>query len=106
MVPDYVARAADVCQSLAPLIMLTAYLPQWRKLATSRSVEGISIGAWLIWGLAALFSIFYAVVQLLRNGQGWPLVASTSIGGLFILITLLLILRVHRRTAADSSVTG
>jgi uncharacterized protein with PQ loop repeat len=93
MPSEFVVSAANVCQMAVPFIALSAYLPQWIKLIRTRSSRDISLRSWCIWTISALCALFYAVVQLLLNGRGWPLVISTFMGLLSILFTVSLILR-------------
>ncbi|MBI3985877.1 MAG: hypothetical protein HY343_03080 [Lentisphaerae bacterium] len=98
MLPNAVVLAANVCQSLVPFIAMSAYLPQWGKLWKKRATEGVSLRSWLMWSFSSSFALFYAVVQLLLNGRGWPLVVSSLISAMFVLITVSLILRARRMT--------
>ena len=92
MIPEWLVNAAGVGQTATVLISLTAYVPQWAKLRRTRSSEDLSLRAWWLWALSYSLSAVYAVVQLLVNGHGWPLVISTSAGVLFVFITLALVL--------------
>ena len=102
MLPEFVVIGANVCQSLVPFIAVSAYLPQWGKLRRTRSTEGVSLRSWLMWSLSSLFALFYAVVQLLLTGRGWPLVISSLLSAVFVLATVGLILRARRWMAAES----
>lgn len=105
MPPEFVVAAANVCQLAVPVISLSAYLPQWIKLVRTRSSRDISLRSWCLWTVSAAFALFYAVVQLLLNGRGWPLVVSTLLGFFFILFTLVLILRYRlKRIRAETLV--
>jgi uncharacterized protein with PQ loop repeat len=93
MLPDFVVTAANICQTAVPFIALSAYLPQWVKLARTRSSRDISLRSWCIWTLSALCALFYAIVQLILNRRGWPLVFSAGIGLFSVLLTVFLIFR-------------
>ena len=93
MVPDAVVTSANVCQIAVPFIALSAYLPQWIKLCRTRASADISLRSWCLWTVSSLFALFYATVQLLLNGRGWPLIVSSVIGLGAILLTVFLILR-------------
>lgn len=101
MLPESVVLGANICQSLVPFIAMSAYLPQWGKLWARRATGGVSLRSWLMWSVSSLFALFYAVVQLVLNGRGWPLVASTFISVTFVLVTVGLILRARRGDAAE-----
>jgi uncharacterized protein with PQ loop repeat len=93
MPPETVVHAANVCQIAVPFISLTAYFPQWTKLFRTKSSASISIRSWCVWTVSSAFAVFYAIVQLLLNGRGWPLVLSTSLGLVFVAFTLVLVVR-------------
>lgn len=67
---------ANLMQSSIPVLSFTAYVPQWLRLIKTKSSANISLHAWLIWGLSAIFGTFYAAVQLDITGRGWPLLIS------------------------------
>jgi uncharacterized protein with PQ loop repeat len=96
MPSDTVITTANVLQSSIPLLSLSAYFPQWRKLIVTKSSKDISLRAWLLWTVTASFSCFYAVVQYLVNGRGVALIFSTATSVAFILATVYLIL-IYRR---------
>ncbi|MBM3115733.1 PQ-loop domain-containing transporter [Jeongeupia naejangsanensis] len=83
-------------QISVPLMTLGGYIPQWKKLIRSKSSKDISLRTWLIWMASTLFGTFYAVIQLLINGRGWPLIISTASTFLFVTITVGLVL-VYRK---------
>ena len=91
---------ANICQAVVPLISLLAYIPQWNKLWRTKSSESISMRSWCAWAVSGSFALFYAVVQLLLNGRGWSLVLSTSLGLIFVLHTLFLVIKFRHRPAA------
>ena len=93
MVPDAIVTSANVCQIAVPFIVLTAYVPQWVKLYRTKSSDDISLRSWCLWTVSSVFAVFYATVQLLLNGRGWPLIVSSTIGLAAILLTVSLILR-------------
>ncbi|MEY3775602.1 MAG: hypothetical protein RLZZ129_2382 [Verrucomicrobiota bacterium] len=97
MVPEPLVQLANFLQITIPVMSLLAYLPQWTKLRESRDSGAISTRAWALWTLAAVFAMYYAVVQLLLNGRGWALVISSGAGLLFVTVTLALVLRFRRR---------
>jgi uncharacterized protein with PQ loop repeat len=93
MPAESVVQAANVCQLAAPFISLVAYFPQWTKLFRTKSSESISIRSWCGWGVSSVFALFYAVVQLLLNGNGWALVISTLLALIFVAFTLFLVVK-------------
>ncbi|MEW6187931.1 MAG: PQ-loop domain-containing transporter [Thermodesulfobacteriota bacterium] len=93
MPSEVVVSAANICQMAVPFIAFSAYLPQWIKLIRTKSSRDISLRSWCIWTVSALCALFYAIVQLLLNGRGWPLVISTIFGLSSILFTVSLIYR-------------
>lgn len=79
---------ANVAESLVPLLVLAAYIPQWRHLWRTRDSRSISLSSWGIWAVAYLISVFYAAVLLASTGKGLPLLFTTSCGLIFVLVTL------------------
>ncbi len=98
MVPDSVIITANACQIATTLISLSAYLPQWIKLIQTRSSGDISLRSWCIWFFSASFALFYAIVQYLLNGRGWPLIISTIASLCCILFTVSLIVRFRTKS--------
>ena len=90
MPSESVVQAANACQLAAPFISLVAYFPQWLKLFRTKSSASISIRSWCGWIISSVFALFYAVVQLLLNGNGWALVVSTVLALIFVAFTLFL----------------
>ena len=76
---EVVTRIADVLQLAAGVIYLIGYLPQMLRLYRTKSSRDMSLAAWLMWNLASSFGLFYAVVQLLKTGSGWPLIFTTGL---------------------------
>ncbi len=103
MLPESVITSANVCQMAVPVIALSAYLPQWVQLVRTRSSRDISLRSWCIWTLSSFFGLFYAIVQLLLNGRGWPLVLSTAISLVSVLLTVSLVLRYRPGTLGKRS---
>jgi uncharacterized protein with PQ loop repeat len=95
MPSETVVTVASVLQSSIPILSLSAYIPQWRKLMRTKSSKDISLRAWLLWSLTSSFATFYAIVQYQVNGRGLPLVFSTAASLVFILATVYFIL-LHR----------
>ena len=93
MLPEIVVTSANACQMAVPFIALSAYLPQWIQLVRTKSSRDISLRSWCIWTLSTCFGLFYAIVQLLLNGRGWPLVFSAAISLVSVLLTVALVLR-------------
>lgn len=102
MVPEPIVHLANLLQTSVPLLSLLAYFPQWSKIIRSRTSTAISARSWLLWGCTGSFTLFYAVVQLLLNGRGWPLVISSTTGLIFVILTLLLILKFRPRPSRDT----
>lgn len=103
MPPEYVIHAANVCQIAVPFISLTAYLPQWLKLWRTKSSASISVRSWCAWSFSSAFALFYATVQLLLNGRGWALVISSFLGLIFVVSTLLLVVKFRAGRAAPTA---
>lgn len=93
MPSDGVVMAANICQSVVPLISLLAYIPQWVKILRARSSASISLRSWCAWTLSSSFALFYAIVQLLLNHRGWALIVSSGVGLLFVISTLILVMK-------------
>lgn len=91
MLSDAAIAAANFLQGSIPLLSLTAYLPQWRKIITTKSSKDISLQSWLLWSVSALISVFYALAQYQMTGQGTALVFSTVVNLVFVLITVYLL---------------
>ena len=105
MVSEPWIAAADLCQLAVPFISLSAYLPQWLKLYRTRSSANISLGSWCGWTVSASFGLFYAFVQQARFGAGWALVVSALLSLVFILLTILLILKYRTRRSGSATVS-
>ena len=97
-------QLANGLQIAVPVLSLTAYIPQWRKLLRTRSSRDMSLRTWLIWLLSASFALLYAFVQYRLHGS-WPLLISSGTTLLCVLLTLLLVLkyRLPRKNHVDSS---
>lgn len=93
MIPEIVVKSANACQLAVSVIALSAYLPQWIKLLRTKSSGDISLHSWCLWTVSSTFTLYYAIVQYLLNGRGWPLIISSFIGLGSILFTIFLILR-------------
>ncbi|MBA3028288.1 MAG: hypothetical protein FP816_05655 [Desulfobacteraceae bacterium] len=93
MPSDILVTSANICQLIVPLLSLSAFLPQWAQLFRTKSSEDISLSAWILWSVSSLLALFYAVVQLLLNGRGWPLVISSVFGLIAVLLTVIMILQ-------------
>lgn len=93
MVPEIIVKSANACQLLVSVIALSAYLPQWIKLLRKKSSDDISLRSWCFWVGSSSLAIYYAIVQFLLNGRGWPLIISSLISLGSILFTIFLILR-------------
>ncbi|MDP2863933.1 MAG: PQ-loop repeat-containing protein [Desulfobacterales bacterium] len=105
IVPDSVIITANACQVATTLISLSAYLPQWIKLIQTRSSGDISFRSWCLWFISASFALFYAIVQYLLNGRGWPLIISTLASLVCTLFTVSLIMRFRPRKAGKGMET-
>lgn len=93
MVPESIIITANACQVATIFISLSAYLPQWIKLIQTKSSADISLKSWCIWIIAAFFTLFYAIVQFLLNGRGWPLIISSTASLFCIIFTIILIVK-------------
>jgi len=101
---DSLMGIAGVLECCVPVLSLAAYIPQWRKLLVARNSESISLISWVIWAVAYVISVFYAVVLLQVTGFGWPLVATTALGLCFVLFTMVLVWRFRpQRKAVDKN---
>lgn len=99
MPPDSVIYAANICQMATTVISLSAYLPQWIKLFKTKSSENIALGSWCLWILSTSFNLFYAIVQYLVHGSGWPLIISVFFNLSCILFTVFLIIKYKKKKA-------
>ncbi len=99
MVPDSVITSANLCQIATTFISLSAYVPQWTKLLRTKSSANISLRSWCLWAVSSSFALFYAIVQLLLNGRGWPLIVSTLAAVCFVLSTVFLVIKFRPRLA-------
>jgi len=102
MLSDSVVAAASFLQGSIPLLSLTAYLPQWRKIVATKSSKDISLHSWLLWSVSAAITVFYAVIQYQITGQGTALVLSSAVNLVFVVITVYLLLVYRKQRAADS----
>ena len=87
---------AGAAQSCVPVVSLCAYIPQWRKLIQTRSSGSISLSSWVLWAGAYGIATIYSTLLLIVTGKGWPMVATTSWGLSFVLLTLLLVWRFRK----------
>jgi len=101
MLSDPVVAAASFLQGSIPLLSLSAYLPQWKKIVETKSSRDISLRAWLLWSVSAAIAVFYAVAQYQTTGQGTALVFSSTVNLIFVIITVYLLV-IYRRQAAGS----
>jgi len=101
MLSDPVVAAASFLQGSIPLLSLSAYLPQWKKIVETKSSRDISLRAWLLWSVSAAIAVFYAVAQYQTTGQGMALVFSSTVNLIFVIITVYLLV-IYRRRVADS----
>jgi len=101
MLSDSLVAAASFLQGSIPLLSLTAYLPQWKKIVETRSSKDISLRSWLLWSVSAAIAVFYAVAQYQTTGQGTALVFSTTVNLIFVIVTVYLLV-VYRKQAAGS----
>jgi uncharacterized protein with PQ loop repeat len=90
---ESLVTVANVLQSCVPLLSLTAYLPQWRRLAVTKSSKDISMHAWFIWCFSGAITLFYAVMQYLVTGQGTALIFSSATALTFVVITAYMVFR-------------
>jgi uncharacterized protein with PQ loop repeat len=101
MALETLGTAANFLQSCVPLLSLSAYIPQWRRLVKTKSSADISIHSWLIWCFSGSFALFYAFVQYQITGTGAALVFSTSSALLFVFVTVFLVFIYRRRPAKN-----
>ena len=91
MLSQFMITTANVLQGLVPLLTLVGYVPQWRRLITTRSSKDISLSAWILWTVTTFIGLFYALVQYLLAGYGWVFLFSAVANLLFVVITVALI---------------
>lgn len=104
---EYVVLAANLLQVSVPLLTLVAYVPQWVRLFKTKSSEDISFSAWALWAVSTGIGMFYAIVQLMVNGQGWPLVISATSSFSFVVLTLAMVAYYkHRRKITGLASAG
>ncbi len=101
MLSDTVVAAASFLQGSIPLLSLSAYLPQWKKIVATKSSKDISLQSWLLWSVSAAIAVFYAVVQYQTTGQGTALVFSSVINLVFVVIPVYLLV-IYRKQNASS----
>jgi uncharacterized protein with PQ loop repeat len=101
MLSDSVIAAASFLQGSIPLLSLSAYLPQWKKIIATRSSRDISLRSWLLWSVSAAIAVFYAVVQYQATGKGTALVFSSSVNLVFVVVTVYLLVS-YRKQATVS----
>jgi uncharacterized protein with PQ loop repeat len=95
--PRFWLETASAAQFLVPLLSLTAYIPQWRKLIRTGDSSSISLMSWCIWVLSYSIAVFYSVTLLVVTGHGLALVVTTVLGLCFVIFTVALVLRYRRR---------
>ena len=100
MLSEMTVLLANFLQSTIIIISLTAYLPLWLAMVRRRSSEGVAAGAWCMWMASASIALFYAVVQLVLNERGWPLVATSVFNWVMNVVTLYLIYRFRQKRTA------
>jgi uncharacterized protein with PQ loop repeat len=82
---------SNICQSSIVFIGLMAYIPQWITIYRRKSSRNISIYSWVLWSLASVFAVFYAVVQFKVYGTGTALVFTSTASLCFVFVTVVLI---------------
>jgi uncharacterized protein with PQ loop repeat len=102
MLSDSVVAAASFLQGSIPLLSLTAYLPQWKKIIETKSSKDISLHSWLLWSVSAAITVFYAVVQYRVTGHGTALVLSSAVNLAFVIITVYLLLFYRKQGATGN----
>jgi uncharacterized protein with PQ loop repeat len=102
MLSESVVAAASFLQGSIPLLSLTAYLPQWRKIVATKSSKDISLYSWLLWSVSAAITVFYAVTQYQITGHGTALVLSSAVNLVFVIITVYLLL-IYRKKGATGN---
>lgn len=90
---DQIYYLACFLQSTIVFINLSAYFPKWLLLLRTKTTEGVAVGSWLIWLLASVIGLFYAIIVYIKVGYGMPLILTYLVGVLSNLFTLLLIFR-------------
>jgi uncharacterized protein with PQ loop repeat len=101
MLSDSVVAAASFMQGSIPLLSLSAYLPQWKKIVATKSSKDISLQSWLLWSVSAAIAVFYAVAQYQTTGKGTALVFSSSVNLIFVIVTVYLLV-IYRKQGARS----
>ena len=101
MLSDPAIAAASFLQGSIPLLSLSAYLPQWRKIVATKSSKDISLHSWLLWSVSAAFAVFYAVAQYQTTGKGTALVFSSSVNLIFVVVTVYLLV-IYRKQGSGS----
>ena len=97
MLSDSVVAAASFMQGSIPLLSLSAYLPQWKKIIATKSSKDISLRSWLLWSVSAAIAVFYAVAQYQATGKGTALVFSSSVNLIFVIVTVYLLVIYRKR---------
>jgi uncharacterized protein with PQ loop repeat len=88
---------AGAAQSCVPLLSLCAYVPQWRKLLKTRNSGSISLFSWVLWTGSYSIAVFYSWLLLRVTGKGWPMVATSTLGLIFVIFTMVLVWRFRTR---------
>lgn len=88
---------AGTAQSCVPLLSLCAYVPQWRKLLKTRSSDSISLSSWVLWTGSYSIAVLYSSLLLRITGKGWPMVATSTLGLIFVVFTMVLVWRFRTR---------
>ena len=102
MPSEIVITTANFLQSCIPLLSLSAYIPQWKKLIATKSSKDISLRAWLIWSVSASIAVFYAIIQYQITGKGAALVFSSIAIFSFVVITVYLVV-IYRKQGGASA---
>lgn len=99
MPSEAVIATANFLQSCVPFLSISAYLPQWKKLLTTKSSKNISLHAWLIWIVSSSIGVFYAIVQYQLTTKGFALIFATSANLAFVSITACLVIKYRNNDA-------
>ena len=92
MPSEIVIVTANILQSCVPFLSISAYIPQWKKLLTTKSSKNISIQAWLMWVLTSSIAVFYAIIQYLINEKGVALIFASLANLAFVVITVYMVI--------------
>ena len=86
---------ADICQLLVVPICLIGNIPQWLTIIRNQTSQKISLSSYFIFGLGSFFCLFYAAVQYLSGGGGYPIFIA-SVANFFCIVLSIFVILLYR----------